>query len=189
VPGHLAPPSWPHASLSKSTIKLSSTGIGAALAAVLSLSGCSPAPTEAKTTALRNVSYAPTRELFQEINTAFAKHWSDDGKGSINIEQSHGGSGKEALAVIDGLEADVVALALAYDIGAIAEKGKLLPANWQSRLPHNSSPYTSGEPRVASVNATSPAVQPVKIFARPFDLEIHQTALRIPPCRRRFDAF
>ncbi|MFN7992370.1 MAG: sulfate ABC transporter substrate-binding protein [Bryobacteraceae bacterium] len=92
---------------------------------------------------LRNVSYDPTRELYQEYNGAFAKHWKDLGGGEISVEMSHGGSGKQARAVIDGLEADVVTLALAYDIDAIAEKAKLLPANWQSRLPQNSSPYTS----------------------------------------------
>lgn len=91
---------------------------------------------------LLNVSYDPTRELYQEYNAAFAKHWQPMG-GNIRIEMSHGGSGKQARAVIDGLEADVVTLALAYDIDAIAEKAHLLPANWQSRLPNNSTPYTS----------------------------------------------
>jgi sulfate/thiosulfate-binding protein len=88
---------------------------------------------------LLNVSYDPTRELYQEINAAFAKKFGQP----IQIDQSHGGSGKQARAVIDGLDADVVTLALAYDIDAIADKGKLLPKTWQSRLPNNSTPYTS----------------------------------------------
>lgn len=92
---------------------------------------------------LLNVSYDPTRELYQDFNAAFAKKWKEKNNQNVTIKQSHGGSGKQARAVIDGLEADVVTLALAYDIDAIAEKGNLLPKNWQSRLPHNSSPYTS----------------------------------------------
>ena len=92
---------------------------------------------------LLNVSYDPTRELYQDYNAAFAKHWKDKTGQNVTIQQSHGGSSKQARAVIDGLEADVVTLALAYDIDAIADKAKLLPANWQSRLPNNSSPYTS----------------------------------------------
>jgi sulfate/thiosulfate-binding protein len=88
---------------------------------------------------LRNVSYDPTREFYQEFNKAFAAQW---GK-PVEIEQSHGGSGKQARSVIDGLEADVVTLALAYDIDAIASRGRLLPKNWQERLPGNSCPYTS----------------------------------------------
>lgn len=92
---------------------------------------------------LLNVSYDPTRELYQDFNTAFAKHWLQEHGQSVTVEQSHGGSGKQARAVIDGLEADVVTLALAYDIDVIAEKGQLLDAKWQERLPANSSPYTS----------------------------------------------
>jgi len=92
---------------------------------------------------LLNVSYDPTRELYQDYNAAFAKYWKAKTGQTVNVQQSHGGSSKEARAVIDGLEADVVTLALAYDIDAISEKAKLLPANWQSRLPNNSSPYTS----------------------------------------------
>ena len=92
---------------------------------------------------LLNVSYDPTRELYQDINASFAATWGAGPKEKITIKQSHGGSGKQARAVIDGLEADVVTLALAYDIDEIAARGKLLPSNWQSRLPHNSSPYTS----------------------------------------------
>ena len=92
---------------------------------------------------LLNVSYDPTRELYDDVNKAFAAYWKGKSGQTVTIKQSHGGSGKQARAVIDGLQADVVTLALAYDIDALAEKGKLLPANWQSRLPHNSSPYTS----------------------------------------------
>jgi len=92
---------------------------------------------------LLNVSYDPTRELYQELNASFAASWEAKTKEKVTIKQSHGGSGKQARAVIDGLEEDVVTLALAYDIDEIAERGKLLPANWQSRLPQNSAPYTS----------------------------------------------
>jgi sulfate transport system substrate-binding protein len=92
---------------------------------------------------LLNVSYDPTRELYQDFNAAFAKHWQAKTGEKITIRQSHGGSSKQARAVIDGLEADVVTLALAYDIDAIHEKANLIPKNWQTRLPHNSSPYTS----------------------------------------------
>ncbi len=92
---------------------------------------------------LLNVSYDPTRELYQDCNAAFAKYWQAKAGQSVEIQQSHGGSGKQARAVIDGLEADVVTLALAFDIDAISEKAGLLPRNWQSRLANNSSPYTS----------------------------------------------
>jgi len=94
-------------------------------------------------TALLNVSYDPTRELYQDFNAAFAKHWKTQTGETVTVQQSHGGAGKQARAVIDGLEADVVTLALAYDIDAIAEKAKLIPTDWQKRLPNNSSPYTS----------------------------------------------
>lgn len=97
----------------------------------------------AKEIKLLNVSYDPTRELYQEVNAAFARQWQAKTGDKVTIQQSHGGSGKQARAVIDGLEGDVVTLALAYDIDAIAEKGKLLPADWQKRLPNNSAPYTS----------------------------------------------
>ncbi len=92
---------------------------------------------------LLNVSYDPTRELYQDINAAFIKSWQREHKTMVSIDQSHGGSGKQARAVIDGLEADVVTLALAYDIDAISRKAKLLPTDWQSQLPHHSTPYTS----------------------------------------------
>lgn len=91
---------------------------------------------------LLNVSYYPTRELYQSENAAFIKYWQQKTGQTVKIDQSHGGSGKQARAVIDGLEADVVTLALAYDIDAISDS-KLLPANWQTRLAHNSTPYTS----------------------------------------------
>jgi len=97
----------------------------------------------AESVSILNVSYDPTRELYQEFNAAFAKHWQAKTGQAIKILQSHGGSSKQARAVIDGLEADVVTLALAYDIDAISEKAGLLPANWQSRLPNNSAPYLS----------------------------------------------
>jgi sulfate transport system substrate-binding protein len=92
---------------------------------------------------LLNVSYDPTRELYADVNQAFAAQWKKQTGEDLTIRASHGGSGKQARAVIDGLEADVVTLALAADIDAISEKGKLLPANWQSRLPLNSTPYVS----------------------------------------------
>ncbi len=92
---------------------------------------------------LLNVSYDPTRELYQDFNQAFAKQWKTKTGTDIVVQQSHGGSGKQARSVIDGLPADVVTLALAYDIDAIAEKSGLLPKNWQTRLPNNSAPYTS----------------------------------------------
>jgi sulfate/thiosulfate-binding protein len=92
---------------------------------------------------LLNVSYDPTRELYQAFNAAFAKHWKAQTGETVTIKQSHGGSGKQARSVIDGLEADVVTLALAYDVDAIHQKAGLLPGDWQKRLPDNSAPYTS----------------------------------------------
>jgi sulfate transport system substrate-binding protein len=100
-------------------------------------------PASARAADLLNVSYDPTRELYQDFNAAFAKHWKAKTGQETTIRQSHGGAGKQARAVIDGLEADVVTLALAYDIDAIAEVGKLIPRDWQKRLPSNSAPYTS----------------------------------------------
>jgi sulfate/thiosulfate transport system substrate-binding protein len=96
-----------------------------------------------KPVTLLNVSYDPTRELYEDFNQQFAAHWKGKTGQVVTVRQSHGGSGKQARSVIDGLEADVVTLALAYDIDQIAEKAGLLPANWQSRLPNNSAPYTS----------------------------------------------
>jgi sulfate/thiosulfate transport system substrate-binding protein len=92
---------------------------------------------------LLNVSYDPTRELYQDYNIAFANYWKAKTGDNVIIKQSHGGSGKQARSVIDGLQADVVTLALSYDIDEVGSKGKLFPADWQKRLPHNSSPYTS----------------------------------------------
>jgi sulfate/thiosulfate-binding protein len=92
---------------------------------------------------LLNVSYDPTRELYQDFNAAFVKYWLAQSGEKVRIRQSHGGSGAQARSVIDGIDADIVTLALGYDIDAIAEKAKLLPADWQARLPHNSSPYAS----------------------------------------------
>ena len=93
-------------------------------------------------TTLLNVSYDPTRELYKDFNAAFNKHWQARTGQTVTVRQSHGGSGKQAMAVRDGLEADVVTLALAYDIDALVER-QLIPADWQKRFPHNSSPYTS----------------------------------------------
>ncbi|MGO4221341.1 sulfate ABC transporter substrate-binding protein [Lysobacter sp. TAF61] len=97
----------------------------------------------AKDVELLNVSYDPTREFYADVNEKFAAQWKQQTGETLKIRASHGGSGKQARSVIDGLEADVVTLALAADIDAIATNGKLLPANWQTRLPHNSAPYTS----------------------------------------------
>ena len=97
----------------------------------------------AKDVTLLNVSYDPTRELYVDYNKAFAKHWQAKTGDVVTVQQSHGGSGKQARSVIDGLEADVVTLGQAYDIDSIADKAKLIPADWQKRLPNNSSPYTS----------------------------------------------
>ncbi len=117
--------------------------VNAALAGLLGISLLTASATHAADITLLNVSYDPTRELYQEYNAAFAKYWKAKTGDTLTVKQSHGGSGKQARAVIDGLEADVVTLALAYDIDAIGEKAKLIPADWQKRLPHNSSPYTS----------------------------------------------
>src|SRR5262244_777442 len=102
-----------------------------------------PDLTSAAELALLNVSYDPTRELYEDYDAVFAKYWKGKTGNDVTVNQSHAGSGKQARAVIDGLDADVVTLALAYDIDAIADKAHLLPSNWQSRLPDNSCPYTS----------------------------------------------
>ncbi len=112
----------------------------AIIAASLGIAGASAA---AKDISLLNVSYDPTREFYTDFNKAFAAQWKAKTGDVVTVKQSHGGSGKQARSVIDGLEADVVTLALAYDIDEIAERAKLLPADWQKRLKHNSSPYTS----------------------------------------------
>lgn len=99
--------------------------------------------TQAREIRLLNVSYDPTREFYTEFNAVFARYWKQKTGDDVMVQQSHGGSGKQARSVIEGLPADVVTLALAYDIDAIAARGRLLPTNWQQRLPHNSAPYTS----------------------------------------------
>ena len=101
------------------------------------------ATAQAKEVKLLNVSYDPTRELYVDYNAAFVKYWQAKSGDTVNISQSHGGSGKQAQSVINGLEADVVTLALAYDIDAISTQARLLPADWQKRLPNDSTPYTS----------------------------------------------
>jgi len=98
---------------------------------------------QAKDFTLLNVSYDPTRELYVDFNKAFAAHWKTKTGDTVTIKQSHGGSGRQARSVIDGLEADVVTLALAFDIDQVAEKSRLLPPDWQKKLPKNSTPYTS----------------------------------------------
>ncbi|MEI6492379.1 MAG: sulfate ABC transporter substrate-binding protein [Verrucomicrobiota bacterium] len=97
----------------------------------------------AATSEILNVSYDPTRELYSDFNQAFAKYWKEKTGDDVTINQSHGGSGKQARSILDGIEADVATLALAYDIDELSSKGGLVPADWQKRLPHNSSPYTS----------------------------------------------
>jgi len=108
-----------------------------------SMVGSAPRRAAGADATLLNVSYDPTRELYQEVNKAFAAQWKAKTGQNVTINQSHGGSGKQARAVIDGLAADVVTIALAYDIDEISERAGLLPPNWQSRLPDHSSPYTS----------------------------------------------
>jgi sulfate transport system substrate-binding protein len=104
---------------------------------------CCMAPLTCAAVSLLNVSYDPTRELYDDYNKAFATYWKAKTGDTVSVNQSHGGSGKQARAVIDGLGADVVTLALAYDIDALAAQGGLIPKNWQTRLPDNSTPYTS----------------------------------------------
>jgi len=115
---------------------------GRALTLAAALVLAAPIGAHAQTTLL-NVSYDPTRELYQEFNAAFIKHWKAKTGKDVAIRQSHGGSGKQARSVIDGLQADVVTLALAYDVDALNRNGGLIPADWQKRLPNNASPYTS----------------------------------------------
>ena len=112
------------------------------LALVLVAPSAGTAAAQGKVTLL-NVSYDPTRELYKEINAAFAREWKRRTRQDVEIKQSHGGSGAQARAVIDGLEADVVTLGLAYDIDAIASRAKTIPADWQTKLPHNSTPFAS----------------------------------------------
>ena len=110
--------------------------------ALLTVSGIAAAQAPAPVSLL-NVSYDPTRELYVEFNVAFAKHWKAQTGQEVTIKQSHGGSGKQARSVIDGIDADVVTLALAGDVDALYKNGALIPQDWQKRLPHNSAPYTS----------------------------------------------
>src|SRR6218665_3421621 len=130
--GHPQPLPHRHVTPTRRTLSLLT------LAALLGTSAAAQAQVS-----LLNVSYDPTRELYQDFNAAFIKHWKAKTGGTITVKQSHGGSGKQARSVIDGLEADVVTLALAYDIDALHDNGKLLPVDWQKRLPNNASPYTS----------------------------------------------
>jgi sulfate/thiosulfate-binding protein len=119
---------------------------GAVLASAVLLSGISYAPVasaQGKKVELLNVSYDPTRELYDEYNKHFVSYWKEKNGQEVNIRQSHGGSGKQARSVIDGLQADVVTLALAYDIDAIADKAKILPQDWETKLENHSTPYTS----------------------------------------------
>src|SRR6266540_1645587 len=122
------------------------TPLGARLSLLLALpvAACSApeAQTAPKSVTLLNVSYDPTRELYQDVNAAFTTYWKSKTGQTVTVQQSHGGSGKQARAVIDGLPADVVTLALAYDIDAIADRG-VIAKDWQKRLPNNSAPYTS----------------------------------------------
>lgn len=133
----------------KNKILFKSGLIGLLIISILaSIAGCSktaqaPKSEAAKTVSLLNVSYDPTRELYQEYNAAFAKYWKGKTGQDVTIEQSHGGSGSQARTVIDGNQADVVTLALAYDIDSINSKAPLIDKEWQKRLPNNSTPYTS----------------------------------------------
>jgi len=122
---------------------MSKRGSQALPGALAAIALCFGAPAPAASVKLLNVSYDPTRELYEAYNQAFASYWKAKTGDDVTVRQSHGGSGKQARAVIDGLEADVVTLALAADIDAIAKNGRLLPDNWQARLPQNSTPYTS----------------------------------------------
>jgi sulfate transport system substrate-binding protein len=127
---------------------LRTTALVAIVAAIVSVvstdcDSTSASTSGGKSVSLLNVSYDPTREFYAEFNSSFAAYWQQQSGQTVSIEQSHGGSGKQARSVIDGLKADVVTLALAYDIDAISDKAGLLPKDWQSKLPHNCSPYTS----------------------------------------------
>ena len=116
---------------------------GLAFAALFAVAAGTTGSSWAREVTLLNVSYDPTRELYRDYNAAFAKYWKAKTGDSVTMKASHGGSGKQARSIIDGIDADVATLALAYDIDAIAERAKLLPPDWQKRLPHNSAPYTS----------------------------------------------
>src|SRR5690554_1162949 len=122
---------------------MSVLNIRALIASALTVATLGTAAVASAQTTLLNVSYDPTRELYREYNAAFQKYWKAEKGETVTIRQSHGGSGSQARSVIDGLDADVVTLALAYDVHALHERGNLIPADWQARLPLNSSPYTS----------------------------------------------
>lgn len=113
------------------------------IALILLLSGCASSQAEEKDIQLLNVSYDPTRELYHDVNTAFTKEWEEKTGQQVTIQQSHGGSGKQGRAVIDGIRADVVTLALAYDIDELAKHRNLISTDWQQKLPNASAPYTS----------------------------------------------
>jgi sulfate/thiosulfate transport system substrate-binding protein len=124
--------------------------LGSLAALVSAIAAFVPVPGRAQSSSstpsvitITNVSYDPTRELYEEVNAAFAQQWQAQTGQTVKVSASHGGSGKQARAVIDGLPADIVTLALAYDVDALAQNGHLLPQTWQSRLPNNSTPYTS----------------------------------------------
>jgi sulfate transport system substrate-binding protein len=117
--------------------------LGIVIIAPALIAACGKPASDSARVELLNVSYDPTREFYHDVNAAFAKQWAASTGQTVAINQSHGGSGKQARAVIDGLQADVVTLALAYDVDALHAFGKLIPAGWQGRLPHRSSPYTS----------------------------------------------
>jgi sulfate/thiosulfate transport system substrate-binding protein len=127
----------------KTTRRLAGALLATALVSLLFAGLAQAQPASGGTVNLLNVSYDPTRELYAEFNQAFAKHLKAKTGQTVNIKQSHGGSGKQARSVIDGLDADVVTLALAGDVDALHKNGQWIPADWQKRLPHNSSPYTS----------------------------------------------
>jgi sulfate/thiosulfate-binding protein len=116
--------------------------LGAGVVLAAAVLGAAPAPAPAAEVKLLNVSYDPTRELYEDVNAAFARQWKAKTGDAVVVKQSHGGSGKQARAAIDGLEADVLTLALAYDVDAVAKAGLVAP-DWQKRLPQNASPYTS----------------------------------------------
>ncbi len=128
--------------MARSTPRLKRRALPALLGPALLCLGALPRDAAAQSQQLLNVSYDPTRELYREFNALFARHWQAQGNPAIRVNASHGGSGRQARAVIDGLAADVVTLALAYDVDEIADRG-LIAADWQGRLPHNSAPYTS----------------------------------------------
>jgi sulfate transport system substrate-binding protein len=130
---------WPREGLD---VKRIVRRFGVVVAVTVALLGGAPGAAAAKEVQLLNASYDPTRELYDAVNLAFAKQWKARTGDDVVVKQSHGGSGKQARAVVDGLEADVVTLALAYDVDAVAKAG-LLPVDWQARLPRNASPYTS----------------------------------------------